>query len=85
MSRSLSCVCISPIFATGVPNVLVVNPAFSANSVKDLLALAKNERKPLTYGSPGVGSVQHYEFREFLSAEIKRYEGIARAAKIKLN
>lgn len=48
------------LFATGVPNLLVVNPAFPGNSVKDLIALAKNKDKPLTYGSPGIGSVQHF-------------------------
>ena len=48
------------LFATGVPNLLVVNPAFPANSIKDLIALAKNKDKPVTYGSPGIGSVQHF-------------------------
>lgn len=48
------------LFAAGVPNLLVVNPAFPAHSIKDLLALAKNKDKPVTYGSPGIGSVQHF-------------------------
>ncbi len=48
------------LFASGVPNLLVVNASFPANSVRDLLALAKNKDKPLTYGSPGIGSVQHF-------------------------
>ena len=48
------------LFATGVPNVLVVNPAFPGKSIQDLIALAKNKDKPVTYGSPGIGSVQHF-------------------------
>ncbi len=48
------------LFATGVPNLLVVNPGFSGKSIQDLIALAKNKDKPVTYGSPGIGSVQHF-------------------------
>jgi tripartite-type tricarboxylate transporter receptor subunit TctC len=48
------------LFASGVPNLLVVNPSFPAHSIRELLALAKSRDKPLTYGSPGIGSVQHF-------------------------
>jgi tripartite-type tricarboxylate transporter receptor subunit TctC len=46
------------IFATG-PNVLAVNPKFPANSVQELIALAKQKPGELDYASAGVGSFQH--------------------------
>jgi len=46
------------ILATG-PNVLVVNPQVPVQSVKDLLALAKQKPGDLQYASAGVGSFQH--------------------------
>lgn len=46
------------IFATG-PNVLVVNPTLPVNSVKELVALAKQKPGELNYASAGVGSFQH--------------------------
>ena len=39
-------------------NVLVVNPAVPANSVPELIALAKSQPRKLSYGHPGVGSLQ---------------------------
>lgn len=42
-----------------VPNVLVVNVAVPANSVVELIALAKTKSGVLTYGSSGIGSTQH--------------------------
>jgi len=47
-------------FASGTANLLVVNAAYPATTVKELLVLAKNRDKPVTYGSPGIGSVQHF-------------------------
>jgi tripartite-type tricarboxylate transporter receptor subunit TctC len=41
------------------PNVVVVNPAFQAGSVKDLIALAKAKQGELTFASPGAGSAPH--------------------------
>lgn len=41
------------------PSVLVVHPAVAANSLKDLLALAKGRPKHLLFGSGGVGNVTH--------------------------
>ena len=41
-------------------NVLVVNPAFQAKSVKELIALAKQKPGELTYASSGVGSSNHF-------------------------
>jgi tripartite-type tricarboxylate transporter receptor subunit TctC len=46
------------ILASG-PNVLVVNPGLPVNSVKELLAMAKEKPGQLQYASAGVGSFQH--------------------------
>jgi tripartite-type tricarboxylate transporter receptor subunit TctC len=46
------------ILATG-PNVLAVNPSLPVNSVKELIALAKQKPGELQYASAGVGSFQH--------------------------
>ena len=42
------------------PNILVVNPGFLAKSVKELIALAKEQPGKLTFGSASVGSAQHF-------------------------
>ena len=41
------------------PNVMVVNPAVAAKSVKELVALAKAKPKGVNYGTGGVGSSAH--------------------------
>jgi tripartite-type tricarboxylate transporter receptor subunit TctC len=41
------------------PNVLVVNPAFEAKSVQELIALAKKQPGRIAYASSGNGSAQH--------------------------
>lgn len=41
------------------PNVMVVNPAVAAKSVKELVALAKAKPKGVNYGSGGIGSSAH--------------------------
>jgi tripartite-type tricarboxylate transporter receptor subunit TctC len=41
------------------PNVLVVHPGVAANSVKDLVALAKAKPGQLNYASPGPGTTGH--------------------------
>ncbi len=46
------------ILASG-PNVLAVNPSFPVNSVKELVALAKQKPGEIQYASAGVGSFQH--------------------------
>lgn len=46
------------ILATG-PNVLAVNPQLPVNSVKELIAMAKEKPGELEYASAGVGSFQH--------------------------
>jgi tripartite-type tricarboxylate transporter receptor subunit TctC len=46
------------ILASG-PNVLAVNPGLPVNSVKDVVALAKQKPGDLQYASAGIGSFQH--------------------------
>ena len=41
------------------PNVLVVHPAVAANSVRDVIALAKARPGQLNYASPGPGTTGH--------------------------
>ena len=41
------------------PNVLVVHPSVPVHSIAELIAYAKASPKPLQYGSPGVGTVNH--------------------------
>ena len=41
------------------PSVLFVNPSVSANSVKELIALAKRQPRSINYGSAGNGSTPH--------------------------
>jgi tripartite-type tricarboxylate transporter receptor subunit TctC len=47
------------------PQVLVVNPASSFNSVADLVAAAKARPGALTYGSAGIGSGAHFNAEKF--------------------
>jgi tripartite-type tricarboxylate transporter receptor subunit TctC len=42
-----------------VPQVLIVNPALAAHSVKELIALAKSEPGKISYGTSGNGSTGH--------------------------
>lgn len=41
------------------PYVLTVHPSVPANSVKELIALAKSKPGQLNYGSPGIGTAGH--------------------------
>ena len=50
------------------PNVVVVPPSFAANSVKDLIALAKAKPGELTFASPGAGSAPHLAAEMFQRA-----------------
>jgi tripartite-type tricarboxylate transporter receptor subunit TctC len=49
------------------PNILVVHPSVAANSVKDLIALAKAKPGTLNYGSAGQGSSPHLAAELFKS------------------
>ncbi len=54
-----------PVAKMGIaPIVLVGNPAVKANSVRELIALAKSQNGKMTYASAGVGTPHH------LSAEL---------------
>jgi tripartite-type tricarboxylate transporter receptor subunit TctC len=53
------------------PNILVLHPSVAANSVRELIALAKSKPGALNYASPGNGTPPH------LAAEIfKRMAGV---------
>ena len=41
------------------PNILVANPKFPANSLREFIEIAKAKPAKLTYGSSGTGSVLH--------------------------
>jgi tripartite-type tricarboxylate transporter receptor subunit TctC len=55
-------------FAGGGSQILLVNPLIPANTLPELIALAKSKADGLTYGSQGVGSLQHV-IGEMLKAE----------------
>jgi tripartite-type tricarboxylate transporter receptor subunit TctC len=50
-----------------IPNVLLVHPKVSANSVKELIALAKNNPGKLNYASQGSGATSHLTAELFKS------------------
>ncbi len=51
-----------------VPNILVVHPGVAANSVKELIALAKARPELLNFGSSGSGAPSHLAGEMFKSA-----------------
>jgi tripartite-type tricarboxylate transporter receptor subunit TctC len=66
------------------PNILVAPPVLAANSIKEVIALAKAKSGTLNYGSTGSGSSQHLAMELFKSmAGIHLlhvpYKGIAQA------
>jgi tripartite-type tricarboxylate transporter receptor subunit TctC len=48
------------------PFVMVINPAVPANNVKEFIALAREGKGDLSYGSPGVGGTNHLGAEYFL-------------------
>lgn len=56
--------------------VLAVNPAVPANSVAELIALAKAKPGILTYGSSGAGGASHLAFEQFMSFTGTRFTHI---------
>jgi len=57
-----------------VPSVLIANPSFPANTLRELIALAKKKPGEITYGTFGLGSKTHIDT-----------EGYSALAGIKLN
>jgi tripartite-type tricarboxylate transporter receptor subunit TctC len=56
----------SPVaLAASVPMVLVVNPAVPAQSVQELIALAKKDPGKFNHSTPGSGTPQHIAFEVF--------------------
>jgi tripartite-type tricarboxylate transporter receptor subunit TctC len=55
------------IFVASITNVLVVPPELPANSVRELIALAKEKPGSLTFGSSGAGSSTHLSSELFKS------------------
>jgi tripartite-type tricarboxylate transporter receptor subunit TctC len=56
----------TPIVLVGVtPNLLIANPAQSALTVKDVVALCKAEPGRVSFGSAGAGSAQHLALEMF--------------------
>jgi tripartite-type tricarboxylate transporter receptor subunit TctC len=53
--------------AAVVPNLLVIDPAFPANSVAELVAIAKSKPQAVTYASGGVGTPSHLAAELFKS------------------
>jgi tripartite-type tricarboxylate transporter receptor subunit TctC len=51
--------------AVVVPMWLVVHPSVPARSVKELLALARSRKEPMTYASSGNGSIHHITMEAF--------------------
>lgn len=63
-----------------VPSVLVVGKGFKANTLRELIAMARNDGRRLQYGSAGVGSTQQataelFKFRAGLQLEHVPYKG----------
>lgn len=57
---------LDPVSQVGsVPNVLIVNPALGVQTAAELLELARQPERSLTYGSPGVGSQAHLAAEAF--------------------
>ncbi len=42
-----------------VPNVVSVHPSVAASDIREFMALTRNPRSPLDFGSPGIGSLGH--------------------------
>ncbi|HEV7822538.1 MAG TPA: tripartite tricarboxylate transporter substrate binding protein [Burkholderiales bacterium] len=77
---------LSPItLVVTIPYLLLVNPAFSAQSVKDVLTLGRAKPGQLNYGSAGTGTTSHLAmelFRSMAGIQVTHvpYKGSALAA-----
>ncbi len=52
---------------SAIPNVLIVGTKVPANSVKELIALAKSKPGTLNYASGGIGSTSHFAVAMFVA------------------
>lgn len=55
----------SVMLGVALDNILVVSPGLPANSINELIALAKNQPGTLNYASTGIGSPQHLAMEIF--------------------
>ena len=51
-----------------IPHIVVVNAAFPANNIAELVALAKKEPGKINYTSAGMGSYPHLDMERFMKA-----------------
>jgi tripartite-type tricarboxylate transporter receptor subunit TctC len=76
---------LAPISQVGLtPNILVVHNEFPANSVDDLVELARAQPGKLTFGSGGVGSSNHlcgelFKSMAYIDIQHVPYRGVAQA------
>ncbi|CAM4141882.1 Tripartite tricarboxylate transporter substrate binding protein [Bordetella tumbae] len=68
----------TPITQIGyTPLVLVVNPKLPVKSLADFLQYAKDSKKPIIYGSAGVGNITHLAAEMFLqSAGVTNFQHV---------
>ncbi len=52
-------------YISGFPSVLIVNKNFPAKTLREFIAVAKQRAGKVTYGSGGIGSVQHLATESF--------------------
>jgi tripartite-type tricarboxylate transporter receptor subunit TctC len=51
-----------------IPHIVVANAAFPANSIAELIALAKKEPGKINFASVGIGSYPHLDMERFMKA-----------------
>lgn len=56
------------IYVSSVPNIVVVHPSVTVNSIAELIALARAKPGELSYASNGSGTSQHLSMEMFASA-----------------
>ena len=67
----------TPLTTVGlVPFGIAVNPGVPARSIKDLIALARSKPGMLTFGSPGIGGLQHLTIEMLNSAAKVKLEHV---------
>lgn len=61
---------------SSIPMVLVIHPAVKANSLAELVALAKASPDGMTYGTPGTGTPQHLAAEVFASRSGSKFRHV---------